>query len=473
MKIVIAALFAIVTVPCGAQGVAALAATAHYISASGSDSNNGLTPATAWASPNHAVNCADILWASSGAYSFSNFGQGKWGAVNGNCGGPGHIARLSCSTFDGCKITATGTNFGMYIDHSYWSVQGWEVSTTSSGFSCFAVAPPTGATAGIHHIILANDIANGCGGGGFSTFHIGAYSVDYVAIVGSIAYNAAQNSTQCYSGISIFEPVAFDTAAGTHIFVGGDYSFGNQSPGSCPFGAASDGIIFDSFDGSGTGGTGVNYTPQAVAKNNISVANGGAGFETQNYTPNPVTALSNIYAQYNTFWGNRQSTVSATSALCAEFDINLGYGIKLNNNLAQAIYSTKCPSSNTMRAAQAYDTSTASGSDISSNYLFAASGVATYAFNNDGQTFTISPTANTTGNNPNFSAPGIPLSPTCGAYASVWACMNASVISNFTATRTGASAYGFQPISFTNGSDPLFPKFACGNIPSGLVSMSC
>ena len=33
----------------------------YYMSPTGSDSNNGLTVATAWATPNHAVNCGDVI----------------------------------------------------------------------------------------------------------------------------------------------------------------------------------------------------------------------------------------------------------------------------------------------------------------------------------------------------------------------------------------------------------------------------
>ena len=40
----------------------------YYMSPTGSDSNNGLTAATAWATPNHAVNCGDVIIAAAGSY---------------------------------------------------------------------------------------------------------------------------------------------------------------------------------------------------------------------------------------------------------------------------------------------------------------------------------------------------------------------------------------------------------------------
>ena len=50
------------------------------MSPTGSDSNNGLTAATAWATPNHAVNCGDVIIAAAGIYPV----QPNWGTVS-NC----------------------------------------------------------------------------------------------------------------------------------------------------------------------------------------------------------------------------------------------------------------------------------------------------------------------------------------------------------------------------------------------------
>ena len=112
----------------------------------------------------------------------------------------------------------------------------------------------------------------------------GNASVDYLAVVGDIAYNAAQGSSNCFSGISIYQPQNHDTVAGTHIYVASRqfYSYGNIDPSPCQGGTPSDseGIIFDTFDGS-QGGL-APYTQQAVAYNNILLRNGGQGFETFN-----------------------------------------------------------------------------------------------------------------------------------------------------------------------------------------------
>ena len=51
----------------GSNGVAFTALHTYFMSPTGSDSNNGLTAATAWATPNHAVNCGDVIIAAAGS----------------------------------------------------------------------------------------------------------------------------------------------------------------------------------------------------------------------------------------------------------------------------------------------------------------------------------------------------------------------------------------------------------------------
>ena len=195
-----------------------LGATSYYLSPTGSDSNSGMTPAAAWLSPNHAVNCGDtIIAAASNSYSYANFGFGKWGTVN--CAAGNNVAWLTCATFDACKINFSASlQPGMEVSASYWGVQGWEIDGTKATGPCFEAWPWTTW----NHIIFANNIANGCGLSGFSTSNSGsANSIDYIAIVGNIAYNSAGGTYYCGSGISVYEPIASDSLPGTHIYIAG------------------------------------------------------------------------------------------------------------------------------------------------------------------------------------------------------------------------------------------------------------
>ena len=201
--------------------------TTYYLSATGDDTNSCLSADLPWLSPNHALNCGDTILAAAGTnYQQRNFAVGQWGAVNCSPGSAADVAWLKCATFDACKLAATNQN-GMWVSASYWGVQGWEVSAIGEQASCFASYPPT-STANLHHIIFANDIANGCYGAGFEPIPNGNAGTDYFVLIGNIAYNAAQQTTECGSGISIFEPAESDTLSGTHIYVAGNYTVGQR-----------------------------------------------------------------------------------------------------------------------------------------------------------------------------------------------------------------------------------------------------
>ena len=132
----------------------------YYLSPSGSDSNTGVSTGSPWLTPKHNLNCGDtILAASSTSYVGTNFRFGEWGfvtCINGN-----NVAWLKCATFDACKGTISGSNNPMAVTASYWGVQGFENTATVDTNQCFLVYPPN-FTQSVHHVIFANDIANGC-----------------------------------------------------------------------------------------------------------------------------------------------------------------------------------------------------------------------------------------------------------------------------------------------------------------------
>src|SRR5712672_1048294 len=104
-------------------------AKVYYLSPAGSDSNSGQSASVPWLSPKHPLNCGDVIVAASSTdYSAANFGTGKWGTVI--CSSADNVAWLKCATFDTCKIRGTTTP-GMWVDQSFWGVQGWEVTTSA------------------------------------------------------------------------------------------------------------------------------------------------------------------------------------------------------------------------------------------------------------------------------------------------------------------------------------------------------
>lgn len=438
------------------------AGTNYYISPTGNDTNNGLSTGAAWLSPHHNVNCGDVINAAAGSYSASNFQNGKWGTVT--CSGGNNVATLLCTTFDTCKVSST-TQDAMYVDQDYWMVSGWEASTngaTNGTAACFRATPSGNYV--LHHVIFANDIANGCMGGGFVAYQTSTTaSVDYFNVIGSIAYNAAQGSANCYSGISIYQPLQSDTNSGTHIFVANNYSWANVD-GACSGGKPTDGeaVIFDTFDHSQAGGA--VYTQQAVMENNIGFFNGGRGFEVVNNSAGSTHAT--IYARYNTAFGD--ATDLTQTAGCydrTELYQQSAKNVTWDHNLAQTRTGTSCS------AAPLYGFGALSGdstSNISNSYWSGTSG-----HNTDPNTASaVLGTGNTIGTNPSFSNPVNPGAPSCGAYSNVPSCM-AGVIADYAATASGASAYGYQPISGST-TDALYPAWLC-NVSglSTLVSPGC
>lgn len=424
----------------------------------GSDSNNGLSASSPWLSPNHSLNCGDVILATpSTAYNSANFSQ--WGNVT--CSAGNNVAWLACSTFDGCKITSGS---GMVVDNSFWGVRGWEVTSTATYAPCFGAAPSYSKPTEIHHIIFANNVANGCNSGGIISYNDGTASVDYLTIIGNVVYSGAQGSVQCYSGISVYEPIQSDSAAGTHIYVAGNVSYGNLEPATCAGGTApgADGIIFDTFDGSQAGFK-TPYSAGAVAENNILLGSNGNGIAVQNNSAG--SAHSPITLRYNTSWGNNAGS-STQTALCSEILINVGDSIDEYGNIAATNRATGCGST-TVTAFNVFDGSTSD--TVAANVAYTANGTNTTTWGSGSFSFG----SNVTGQNPNFPNAAEPGAPNCSGAANAVACM-AQVVANFTPTNSAVVGYGYTKPNSTPKYDALFPQWLCSaNIPSGLITMGC
>jgi len=444
-------------------------ATTYYLATAaggGNDSNNGTSASTPWLTPNHPVNCGDvILAAASASYSYANFTVGNWGTVI--CTGAPNVAWLKCIDFDACEITASGGNPGIYVDSSYWGVQGWEVSMTASSFAgCFYAVPSYKTHVPVHHIVFANNVANGCYAGGLGTGISSTASADYVAIVGNIAYNAAAG-THCYSNINVYEPINYDTLPGTHIYVAGNFSFGALNTPNCNGGYPAtdgEGINIDTLDGSQSS-VGP-YTQQVVVDNNLVVDNGGRGIEVENNAA--CTTCAHVYIRHNTMWGDSEDDTQ-TGNPCAELQIgHSANNVDVYDNISVSNVATSCNG----QTVYAYQVSL---SPTTTDQIYNDWGYSSFGNNSNasGSTgFSFGPN-NTFGTNPQFANPGNPSAPSCGSYASVPACM-ATLIANFTPTNAAARGYGYQIPSSTPVYDPLFPQWLCGvNLPSGLVTMGC
>lgn len=427
--------------------------------AGGSDSNNGLTSGAPWLTPNHAVNCGDVISAAAGTYAEANFRVNNWGVST--CAGANNVAWLKCAVAFTCGITvSTAGHDALGVSQSFWGVQGWVVTvTTVSTNQCFQAFPPNNSTE-IHHIIFANNVANGCGDGAFTTGQAtSTVGVDYIEIIGNIAYNGAQDNANCYSGIDFVPLKNSDTAPGTHSLISGNFAWGNIDPNPCGGVTPTDGhgISLDTLDGNGSGP----YSGQVVIDNNISVFNGATGIQSfANAAGNPTVATT--FIRNNTIYGNETGSINANP--CGEVNVESAFQTATFGNLVQTTTNT-CSGS-------VAEFALASSSDATSDFFYLNFVYSAAGNNTTGTSSRFA--ANLTGTNPGFANPVQPSAPNCSGFATVPACM-ATVIANFTPSNATAKKYGYQVPSATQRFDPLFPQWLCTvtNLPAGLLTMGC
>ena len=300
----------------------------YYLSPTGSDSNSGTSASEPWATPNHPVDCGDVIIAAAGNYT-NQFNQ-SWGSVShcpsasGGIDGKGGIyfATLLCAgpDLEACQVNSGANHFGFDIEQeSNWAVEGFK-ATTDGADDSNQVTPAFDAACGgnkgpcngvYHHFAFINDIAyNSADGFGPSGYdQQGIYGVDYLAIVGDIAQNSAQgnpNSWYCVAAIDIVAPANYDTQPGTHLYEYGNFSYNNQT--NCPTDVEN--FMFDTWDANA-------YASRGVAQNNMGWLSGRFGFNVFDQDTYPTTATAFILN--NTLYGSNQLDASAW----ASGDINI------------------------------------------------------------------------------------------------------------------------------------------------------
>ena len=260
----------------------------------------------------------------------------QWGTVT--CPGNNNVAWLKCVTFDACLSSGSGSGF--LVDAPYWGVQGFEV-TQMGATSCFIFYDDRGLAGGIHHVIFANNIANGCQEAGFNSAHASANPIDYIVFAGNIAYNAAQNNgTVCGQGFSIYGPTQSDGNAGTHLLVDGNFAWDNVDNAGCNMGSPTDGegIELDTWNTTP-------YCQQTVVENNLFIFNGGRGINTLLSACGTGHALT--YIKNNTVYGNNTDANQGGVNNCGEYLQN-GWTdtVSLSNNIWETTANTTCNGSN-------------------------------------------------------------------------------------------------------------------------------
>ena len=473
----------------------------YYMSPTGSDSNNGTSPSTPWATPYHSVVCGDVIIAAAGSYSDLQ----SWGKVSncpstsGGIDGTGGIyfATVLCggSYVGACYITTkTSTSgnpdaFDVHADN--WAVEGWYANTSQHGNGFHA----DGSGGLVHHIAFINDISannNTVGFGSDDGGKTGAFGVDYFAVVGSIAQNSAGQT--CNSAIDGVGISPFDTNAGTHVYFYGDFSYANHNVPCLTISDTED-YMFDTWDFH-------NVPNQGVIANNIGFDADRMCIQTfeQNYsTPTPTIKIYNNTCFQNN--NNNDDNLNGEINVAILPSVHLTYIESVTNNLA---YQPLALATGGGRVA-AFAMYNPAGSTFvnNGNFYRANNSSCKFTFCNstfDAETQGASTTLGTnTYTNPAFTNTADLLAnrtgvPNCNAFTNTTQCMgwNAntstlttpSIIGDLVPTASGTAGKGYQLPSTTCAANADYPTWLKGIVylqwngstlseNSGLVTRPC
>jgi hypothetical protein len=290
-----------------------VAAVTYYVSGTGSDSNDGLTQATAFLTLQHAANLTqpgDTVYVMNGTYSnscptcdvleISTPGTpSAWITYEAY---PGQSPVISFNGWEGILFVPTAA----YIQVSGFTVVGNNYNVTLAqalaqsytnpdpiyNGNCIASDGRAGTpTVKPNHLKILNNTIYACGGGG-----IGTAQSDYVTISGNTIYDSAWYSIYGSSAISTWENWNADSNTGYKMIITGNRLLSNANLvptlGS-PVATDGEGIIVDSTRNSAyQPSIGLDpYIGRTYIANNVIYTNGSAAIEV--FESNHVDVVNN------------------------------------------------------------------------------------------------------------------------------------------------------------------------------------
>jgi hypothetical protein len=287
-----------------ANYAAATAASTYYVSGTGSDSNDGLTIATAFLTLQHAASLTqpgDTVYVMNGTYTNSCPScdvlditipgtASNWITYKAY---PGQTPVISFNGWEGVFFEPTAA----YIEVNGFTVVGNNANVTLAealaqstsdpnpifNGNCIASDGRMGtATVRPNHIRILNNIISECGGGGVGT----AWS-DYVTISGNTIYNSAWYSIYGASAISTWENWNSDSSTGYKMIITANRIYGNEElvpvfDNNPPMITDGEAIIIDSTRNSAYNSTNdplPPYTGRTLIANNVIYNNGSSAVE--------------------------------------------------------------------------------------------------------------------------------------------------------------------------------------------------
>jgi hypothetical protein len=284
-----------------ANYTAPVAALTYYVSGSGSDSNDGLTQATAFLTLQHAAGLTQpgtLVYVMNGTYtntcpSCTVLDISIPGTANGWItykAYPGQTPIISFNGWEGVFFEPTAA----YVEVNGFTIIGNNANVTLAEAQAQSTTNPDPAyngncvaadgrqgtsTVRPNHLRILNNIIGECGGGG-----VAAIMSDYVTISGNTIYDASWYSIYGTSPISTLEDWNSDSSTAYKMIVTGNRIFGSQefipwiSAGKITDG---EGIIVDSTRNSAYQSTIpiAPYTGRTLVANNVIYSNGSSAIE--------------------------------------------------------------------------------------------------------------------------------------------------------------------------------------------------
>ena len=285
--------------------------TVYYVSSmTGSDSNNGTSSSSAFATIQAAAdrsNPGDSVQVMNGVYK--NSGSGGYVADITRSGTAGAPIVFEAAAGQHPVIDTTNQWAGLEVSGaSYVTIKGFEITGNAASVTLATALSqannsndPQTSDTGIEvdqqgsthstHITIANNDVHDQGGAGIQ---IGG--ADYITVTGNTVYHNAWWSPFANSGISIFQSYSSDGNTGYKTIVSGNTVYGNQefvpwhTQGQITDG---NGIIIDSNNNTG-------YNGRTLVENNLTYNNGGTGAHAIN--------SDHVDFFYNTAYDNNQSS---------------------------------------------------------------------------------------------------------------------------------------------------------------------
>lgn len=250
----------------------------YYVSASGSDSNNGTSPSAPFKTIQKAaniVNPGDIVYVMNGIYTnpcpscdvVTITRAGTPTAWITFTTYPGHKPKLKFNGWHGFQIKGPAA----YIEISGFEIEGNNANVTLEQALAQSTTNPDprfngggigidgrGTTNKPHHIRILNNKVYNCGGGG-----IGGIHTDYVTVIGNEVFNTSWYTIYATSGISFWQAWNYDNNTTDYkIIITNNKVYNNKTQ--VPWvaiGKLSDGngIIIDDSKNTQSGSTGQPY----------------------------------------------------------------------------------------------------------------------------------------------------------------------------------------------------------------------